>query len=118
MLSEPLPDTPSEPRTEPHQSRVPNASERGTQLAVAHKWGGSLHNLYCLGGVPTASERGTKSVVATSRPGGYINPTTRGVPRASQRGTKSAMADKWAWWLHGRCHMGVPVFQSMKRNQR
>ena len=43
--------------------RVPNALERGTKSAVAHKWGDWLHNPCRLGGVPNALERGTKSAV-------------------------------------------------------
>ena len=34
----------------PTMWRVPNASERGTKLAVAHKWAWSLHNPCHLGG--------------------------------------------------------------------
>ena len=34
----------------PATGGVPNASERGTESEVAHKWAGSLHNPYRLGG--------------------------------------------------------------------
>ena len=34
----------------PAHCGVPNASQRGTQSEVAHKWAGWLHNPSCLGG--------------------------------------------------------------------
>ena len=58
---------------------VPNASERGVNSTLAHKWADWLHNPYCLG-----------------------------VPNTLEPGTISALAHKWADWLHNPCRVGDP----------
>ena len=71
---------------------VPNASERATKLAVAHKWARWLHNPCPRGG---------------------------GVPNASKHETISLLAPKWAWWLYNPFQLGVPQrFGAGGQNQK
>ena len=66
---------------------VPDASERGTKLAMAHTWvdGCITAAIY---GVPNASQQRKKSEAAHAGQMGYITPSVRGVPNASEQGTK------------------------------
>ena len=78
---------------------IPNALERGTKSAVAHKWANWLHDPHRPGGVPNASEQGTKSGLPHKWADWLHNPLLPGgVPNASERETKSP--HKWANWLH------------------
>ena len=54
----------------------------------------------CCEGVPNATERETKSATAHKWAKWLHNPGRLGVPNASKPGTKSAMARSWDMWLH------------------
>ena len=54
---------------------VPNASERGAQSKVSHKWAAGYITLAARA-VPTASSGLQNQRWATSGPGGYITSTT------------------------------------------
>ena len=88
---------------------VPNASERGAESKVAHKWAGLLHNpcdlhhkwgrwLHnpCRLGGPGRLKGGGDQKWPTSRPDGYITPAAWVVPTALERGAESQVDHKWA----------------------
>ena len=77
--------------------RVPNASERGTKSAVAHKWALWLNDPCCLGSPALQSVRQNQQW-PTSGQIGYISPVVWGIPNASERGTKSPVGSFFVFW--------------------
>ena len=91
--------------TSPLPSTVPNASERGTKLVVAHKCIDWRHHPCHLGG-PQSFKAGDK--ISTGRQVGRsaTSPLPSAVTNASKRGTKSVVTHKWVDWLHQPYHLG------------
>ena len=120
----------------PAVSGIPDASERGAESEVAHKWakwlphpcrigdphrfraGGRIRSGPQVGkmatsplpyrGSPPLQSGGQNQKWPTSGQNGYLTPAVSGIPTASERGAESEVAHKWAKWLPHPCRIGDP----------
>ena len=82
---------------------VPNALDKGTKQARAHKWATWLHNHSRLGGFSNASMWGTESQGAHNWAGCLFNPCRMGALQRFRAGAEEVLAHKTSRWLHNPC---------------
>ena len=84
----------------PNASKVPDASERGAESEVAHRWAKWLHNPCRLGGPHRFRAAG--GIRSRPQVGKVV---TEPLPPWWSRHA-SEVAHKWARWLHNPCCVG------------
>ena len=130
----------------PAVSGSPNASERGAESEVAHKWanwlphpcrigephrfraGGKIRSGPLVGklatsplpyqGAPPLQSGGQNQKWPTCGQIGYLTPAVSGYPTAAERGAKSEVAHLWANWLPHPCRIGDPLrFRAVAKSE-